>query len=275
MPCAALGLALGLALLPCAARSQSQSLAAIPVEAAPAAAGTGASGVSGTATAPGDATPLRVRVHTADAPGLARLLGLAAVPGAGSTSLELSLMPGAHPALDASADPLAASFIVDFEDPAVVALRQRMLGQQGPAQAGGAEVVAFVAKTVQSHYAANAHLASEVARTLQGDCTEHALLTAALARSLQIPARLVQGAALVYAEGQWQAYGHAWVQMYEAGRWTVRDSALANWPGPVYYLPALVIGNEGPGYRLDMLLGFGRMPSRLQVLGPAGAVAAP
>ncbi len=238
-----------------------QMLASIPVEPA-----------SAQAPPPSaDAPSLRVRVHVVDAPGLARLLGQAVTQGGGAGSLDLSLRPGEHPDVGAPADALAPSFIVDFDDPAVVPLSRQLAGEQGQAPVDGAKVVAFVAKSMHEHYAAHASLASEVARTLQGDCTEHSLLTAALARSMKIPARIVQGAALVYADGRWQAYGHAWVQTHEAGRWTVRDSALADWPGPVYYLPAFVLADEGPGYQLGMMQGLGRLPSRIEILAPGGA----
>jgi len=244
---------------------QAQSLASIPVE-PPA--------QRDVSVETGESSGLRARVHVFDVQGLASLLGRSdAVTGA-ARSLEVTLMPGAHPDVRTSADTLAASFIVDFDDPAVVQLSRRLVEEQAPAAVGGEQILAFVAKSMHSHYAANANLASEVARSLQGDCTEHALLTAALARSIRIPARIVQGAALVYADGQWQAYGHAWAQTFEAGRWHVRDSALANWAGPVYYLPAFVFADEGPGYKLDMMRGFGRMPSRIEILGPASKAAA-
>jgi transglutaminase-like putative cysteine protease len=248
-----------LALLPCWVQVQAQSLASIPVDAAP------------QVEAPAEATAspvLRARVYVADVPGLARLVGLPEPKDAATRYLDVDLAPGAHAPLESPADPLAASFIVDYDHPTVGKLSQQLAAEQALGPVGGGQIVAFVAKSMHSSYAANANLASEVARSLQGDCTEHALLTAALARSARIPARLVQGAALVYADGQWQAYGHAWVQTNEAGRWTVRDSALAGWSGPVYYVPAFVVGDEGPGYKLDMIRGFSRMPARIQLLGP-------
>jgi hypothetical protein len=78
----------------------------------------------------------------------------------------------------------------------------------------------------------------------------------------------VQGVAVVQAEGRWQAYGHAWAQTLEEGRWTLRDSALAGFPGPVYYLPFAAMDDEGPGHRLTLLRAQGRLPQRIEVLGP-------
>lgn len=216
---------------------------------------------------------LRVRVQVQDAAGLAQLLGLhGAVPAAGGT-LELALAPAAHAPIESAADPLAASFIVDHDDPAVAGLAEQLRAGLGGAAVDGAAVTAFVAQVMQGELSANASLASQVARTLKGDCTEYALLTAALARRAGIAARLVFGAALLQLEGRWQAIGHAWVQMQEGGRWVVRDSALAAHPGPVYYLPAHLVSDEGPGHALGMLQGFMRMPSRVELLGIAPPVA--
>lgn len=232
-------------------------LSAIPVNAAAAPAAAG--GI------------LRLRVQAADTAGLARLLGLAPEPGPKSEALELLVQPGTHAAEGATGDTLAASFIVDRGDPAVAALAARLRAQRQGATApvDGAELVAFVAGVMRGSYNANTDLASDVARSLQGDCTEYALLTAALARAHGLPARLVQGAALLHSNGRWIAYGHAWAQTFEAGRWMVRDSALAAWPGPVYYLPAVVFSNEGPGFKLEMMQSAGRMPSQIEILAPA------
>jgi len=262
-----LAAALGL-LLPALLRAQPPvpSLSSIPVVQPP----------SVQAPLPGAA--LRVRVQVADVPGLARLLGEpepADGPPGASGWLALRLAPGEHADAGGPADGLASSFIVDHDDPAVRQLaaqlqagRARAGTAQPPGPPGGAEVVAFVARHMRTRYEANASLASEVARSLQGDCTEYALLTAALARALGLPARMVQGVAIVQAEGRWQAYGHAWAQTLEGGRWTLRDSALAGFPGPVYYMPFAAMDDEGPGYRLTLLRAQGRLPQRIEVLGP-------
>lgn len=220
---------------------------------------------------------LNVRVRVSDAGGLARLLGeSAAQPVAaegGGGWLALRLKPGEHPDAGGPADTRRASFIVDYEDAAVrrlVAELQADRGAAGEATAQrtvGDDVVAFVARRMRSVYDANAALASAVARTLQGDCTEHALLTTALARALGVPARMVQGVALVPSAQGWEAYGHAWSQTWEGGRWTVRDSALAAFAGPVYYLPTAAMEDEGPGYLLALLRGMTRLPQRIEVVG--------
>lgn len=219
----------------------------------------------------GAAAPLLVRVHAVDVLGLARFLGQPRGPGAPTGALETTLWPGAHAELDADVDATAASFIVDHGDPGVLRLKAQWLALRPGEPADGAGLVAFVARTMRSVPAANSATASAVAATLEGDCTEHALLSAALARSAGIPARIVHGAALLQLQGRWQAYGHAWTQTYEAGRWVLRDSALADAPGPVYYLPSFVLTNEGPGYRMGLLQALGRLPSLIEVLGTADA----
>ncbi|WP_396267721.1 transglutaminase family protein [Ideonella sp.] len=240
-----------------------QSLAAVPVEAL--------AEPNGASTSPKP----RVRVFAQDAPGLARMWGQADGQSGSNGYVELELMLGTHPSLDEpSAAALSASFIVDFNDAAVQRLRHQLLTDLGSRVPTGDDVVRFVARSMRGDYASSSPYASKVARSLQGDCTEYSLLTAALARSVQIPARIVNGLALVYVEERWQAYGHAWVQTFEAGQWVVRDSALADLPGPAFYVPAFSFSDEGPGYQLDQMRHIGRMPSRVQIidLGRAGGM---
>lgn len=231
-----------------------QTFASIPVD-APAA-----------ATPLADTSSVRVRVQATDAAALARFLGRAEGEDTRRGQLELTLAPGRQAELDVAFDATAASFIIDHADPAVQRLKAQMLQQRAGQALDGPAVVAFVAGVMQSE-PAQVSFASEVARQLRGDCTEHALLSAALARSVGIPARVVHGAALLAVDGQWQAYGHAWIQTHESGRWVVRDSALFDVKGPVYYLPAYVLSNEGPGYRMAMLQGLSRLVRRIEVLG--------
>lgn len=70
------------------------------------------------------------------------------------------------------------------------------------------------------------------------------------------------GVALVFAEGPWQANGHAWAQTHEDGQWVLRDSALGSLSALSSDLPATVVDDEGPGHKLAILRSIGRMPSR-------------
>ena len=65
--------------------------------------------------------------------------------------------------------------------------------------------------------------ASRVASHGAGDCTEHAVLLAALARSFEIPARVVVGTVILEHEGEWQAYRHAWTEIFDGARWQLAD----------------------------------------------------
>jgi hypothetical protein len=209
----------------------------------------------------------RVRIHTEDSAGLAEMWGLPASRAPSSKYLELTLQIGAHPETHSSPDAaLASSFIVDYDHPAVSQLRQKLLDERADRPITGSEVVAFTAQSMRAHLNRDARLASKVAQTLEGDCTEYSLLTAALARSLGIPARIVHGVALIEAMGKWEAYGHAWVQTFESGRWVLRDSALARLQGSAYYVPTLILTDEGPGYGLEQMRGVRRMPSKIEIL---------
>lgn len=236
-----------------AAQLLAATLGAIPVEPA------------GPAAPVPPGTALRVQLLVQDAASLGRLLSVA--PASAST-LVLQISPNAHGDLPSPPDPLAASFIVDFKDVAVAGLGEQLRLERQGQPVDGQAVVDFVARLMKASMTANAQLASDVAKALRGDCTEYALLTAALARHHGMPARIVHGSVLLQADGRWVAYGHAWAQTLESGRWTLRDSALAQVPGPVYYVPALVLTNEGPGYRMPMLQGVKHLPSRIEVLGP-------
>jgi Transglutaminase-like superfamily len=239
-----------------------QNLAAIPVEAA-------------AQVAPPVASTLRVRVHVTDAAGVARLLDLPGPSLTSTSTLDVSLRPGLNAQLQADGEPLAPSFLVDHDEPDVQRLHQQLRAAHMGQAIGGAQIVAFVSERMHGDYASNADLASEVARSLRGDCTEYSLLTAALARAQGIPARIVWGAALQFVDGRWRAYGHAWVEMREAGAWVLRDSALAKQPEPVYYLPTWVMTDEGPGYQFGMLETAGRLPRRLEVLGSGDGAGKP
>jgi transglutaminase-like putative cysteine protease len=261
---------------------RAQTLADIPLEV------TAVAPALAPASPPVPGGELRLRVHAADGAGLAKTLGLPASARVADAPVELRVRPGAHADLPPGGDALAASFVVDHDDADVLALRRQLL-ERRPAGAAAAaavdagEVVAFVAGAMRSGYGPEAGFASVVARGLSGDCTEHALLTTALARSFGIPARLVWGAVVVQVDGRWRAYGHAWVHAQaparagatESGRWTVLDSALSAHPGPVYYLPAIAVADEGPGHKIGLFQGFARMPRRIEILvdpDPAGAL---
>ncbi len=114
---------------------------------------------------------------------------------------------------------LASSVLIDHEDEAVRALRDRALRTKmlrepyQDAELLRRFVYGFVeTKDLSVGFAS----AGDVARTAQGDCTEHAVLLAALLRAQGIPSRCVSG--LVYADaflGKRDIFGyHLWTQAY-------------------------------------------------------------
>ena len=110
----------------------------------------------------------------------------------------------------------------------------------------------YVAGLIEASDERDWDLASVVARRRRGDCSEHAVLTAALARLQGIPARVVVGVALVSDENSHGAFGHAWAEMLEDGKWKVADAALFDLKATVRYVPIGLMEDEGMGYAMDL-----------------------
>jgi hypothetical protein len=114
---------------------------------------------------------------------------------------------------------LASSVVINHEDPAVLALRDRALATKMKREPyEDAELLrGFVYRFVDAKdLSVGFATAGDVARTAQGDCTEHGVLLAALLRAQGIPSRCVSG--LVYADaflGRRAIFGyHFWTQAY-------------------------------------------------------------
>jgi len=174
-----------------------------------------------------------------------------------------SRLPPADPALF-----LAATFLVDHAEPAVVALQAELVRQHGEAPSP-TELVEFVRRAIEHKQLGRGwDVASRIASTRAGDCTEHAVLLAALARSVGRPARVVIGAALVTEGGRFATLGHAWAELYEGERWQVADAALEPEVAPLGYLPFGVLADEGPGHMLALArLSATTWISRVEILG--------
>lgn len=143
----------------------------------------------------------------------------------------------------------AASFSVDFDEPPVQRLRAEVVKAAGETPRA-ADLTRFVAGWItRKSLARGLDPASVVARRREGDCTEHAVLLAALARMFGIPARVVNGFALVQGEGGLRAFGHAWVEVHEGGAWRLADASGVEALAPVY-LPIQTARDEGPSMGL-------------------------
>jgi hypothetical protein len=123
-----------------------------------------------------------------------------------------------------------SSFVIDFDEPSFSAPAAE-LERSGKAKSASA-ISAFAGEYIsEKTYAHSFDVASRVAEKRAGDCTEHAVFTTALLRRFGFKARVVLGIVLVGVSGgklepQVLAFGHAWVELHENGRWRIVDTAL-------------------------------------------------
>jgi transglutaminase-like putative cysteine protease len=208
--------------------------------------------------------PTRVRLSSPQPQTLAAALGVEAA--AGQTSIDYVI--DRYPQLrgDATRTWLEPTFVVDFTEPALEPLRQEL--EARPSKVSRAELVAYVSALIEASDERNWDIASVVARRRRGDCSEHAVLTAALARLRGIPARVVLGVALISHGKSIGAFGHAWTEMLEDGRWQVADAALLDLEQPVRYLPIGLMEDEGMGYTMDLMRVMRGWVDRVEILGP-------
>jgi hypothetical protein len=165
--------------------------------------------------------------------------------------------------LGASEPPTAgdrkSSFVIDYEEASFTAPAAE-LERTGKARSAAA-ISAFAGQYIsEKTYVHAFDVASRVAAKRSGDCTEHAVFTTALLRRFGFQARVVLGIVLVGVaakdiEPEVLAFGHAWVELHEKGRWRVVDTALGDPENParglppgvklrLAYLPITVMKNE-------------------------------
>ena len=212
--------------------------------------------------------PLRVALHADDPAALSEALGSGAVHEGDRVIVDLRQPPAPVPG-----DPAryrSATFLADFEDPAVAALAERAAGRFGPAP-GVSELVVFVRETIEPSLSRGFDLASQVAVHRQGDCTEHAVLFAALARRFGHATRIASGTVLVVLGGELQAFGHAWNEVHDGEGWRTVDPTDLGEARALAYLADGRFEDEGPSYGLE-LIGrvVGRSLTLVEVLGYAG-----
>jgi hypothetical protein len=193
------------------------------------------------------------------------------VPEAGAAGIDYVLAgspPLSPPA--SSRTWLEPTFVIDYDDAHVVALRDEYLrGQHGPPTA--ASVVKFVAQKMHPSLDQGWALASRVATLLRGDCSEHAVLTAALARSVGLPARVAVGVVVIEDAGQYGAFGHAWAAIRDGERWQLADAALIGQGAAARYLALAWLEDEGPGFRMELIDPMSNWVQRVVVLGSAAS----
>jgi len=159
------------------------------------------------------------------------------------------LPSGAEVLAPAPPHPEARFVVLDAQAAAAVADARARLGPSPSIDAIVRFVDAFIVKKDVSR---SFDVASVVARRREGDCTEHAVLLAALARTFGIPARVVEGIAVMELEGRVYAFGHAWVEVYRDGAWQPADAALVG-AGARVYLPLELLSDESPSYFMSSM----------------------
>ena len=214
---------------------------------------------------------LRIRIESRDPAKLAARLGVAP-PATGATGLDVELLPNPQPpAGDAGRTWLEPTFVIDYDEPSVQALRQEFLAQH-PEPPTPEAIARFVNTKVVASSDQPWQLASTVATRLRGDCTEHAVLAAALARSVGLPARVAVGLVVVAPKGQYGAFGHAWTEYRQGDRWIVADAALIGDDLQPRYLSLAWLQDEGPGYMVQFLEPLTNWARHVDVLGPGAAL---
>jgi hypothetical protein len=168
----------------------------------------------------------------------------------GSFEVTIDLDRPAEPALAGAATDAAymeSSPLIDWKDPAVLALRAQAIEKAGAAKASPAERAAVLRAAAAAHItsrnlASAFDSASEAARSRAGDCTEFAVLLAALLRADGIPSRVAAG--LVWADffaGERNVYAwHLWTQALIDGRWIDLDATLPP-RGPSFHAGHLLL----------------------------------
>lgn len=228
-----------------------------------------------TALVEGDAADavgaLRIRAFVARPAELAAWIPGARVDDDASVEIELTSYPEIEPGV--AARHRRASFLIDFDDPAVRELRDELVLRHGaapsPETLRGFTRDAIPEKSMDRGW----DIASRVARSGAGDCTEHAVLLTALARALGWPSRVVMGIGLVRVEGSLQGFGHAWSEIHEGGRWLPLDATPigddAQW---VSRVPLALLDDEGPGYLVALVRQMQRRwPRRIEIYDPTAS----
>jgi hypothetical protein len=220
--------------------------------------------------------PLRVAVYVPQPAFLAASLATGARAVA-DDHVELELTPYPQLASGAEQSFRAPSFVIDFEEPAVRALHAALVARHGDSPSLE-ELMRFTDEAIpRKSMERGWDLASQVAASGVGDCTEHAVLMAALARAVGRPARVAVGIVVARVEGELRAFGHAWMETREGGRWLPLDAtpmgpAMEAWA----YLPITVMQDEGPGYAMGLARAMQRSwVRRLEIRGSAASPAAP
>ena len=158
---------------------------------------------------------------------------------------------------------LESTFVIDFAEKATKPFIKGFKYSNNQA-INLKKLTAYVNRYIENvTYINGFNFASTVATQRSGDCTEFSVLTVALSRSLDLPARLVLGTVLTEDSGKISAYGHAWAEVWQHGKWHTIDAALYGSTAKLTYLPTSILQNEGPGYSMAIVNSTYLMPHKI------------
>jgi hypothetical protein len=201
-----------------------------------------------------DSAVLHYRIMHEDAAGLqaqlARWVDQAEAVGS-TVAFSLSAYPvAAAPAADARHR--AASFLIDYTEPAIQALAEPIQQRYGRPPLP-VELEQFVHDYIVDKNSGHGFdVASMVAKSRAGDCTEHAVLLTALLRMYGYPARTVTGL-YVSLEQPVLAYGHAWAEYYGEAGWTGLDGTRISDRVGAQHVPLGVVEDETVAYGMGLI----------------------
>jgi transglutaminase-like putative cysteine protease len=215
--------------------------------------------------------PLRLAVYVNDAARFAGAQSGALHPKIEDGRVLVDLRDAPEPDDAPTQAQLAPSFMIDFDEPAVQERVAELRAKHGE-RPSIPELIEFAAAAIPTKtFSKGFDLPSEVARHGAGDCSEHALLLTALARAVGRPARALIGTAVVLQGQSISAFGHAWAEIHDGERWVRGDATGVQNQTTVRYLRSAVLDREGPGYAMGLVGQLGTRPTRIEVVGYAGA----
>lgn len=157
----------------------------------------------------------------------------------------------------------SCSFVIDCDDERVSRLA-RASASDDERKPSSLELQRFVRAHIGRKNLAHGLVPASVTAELgEGDCSEHAMLLTAMARLHGYAARPVFGIVLIaLPPNRLFAWGHAWTEVYDDGRWQVRDAALVSEPVKApserppntvsaacpIYIPIDSLPDEGPAF---------------------------
>jgi len=137
-------------------------------------------------------------------------------------SVELRVESQSSFAKKPGAEYLAPNSLIQADDPAIQKLAKEFLTESNSRFAAAVAAHDWLAARARLDGGIVEAPASETVKTCKGTCYAFAILLAALERAIGLPSKVAMG--YVYEQGIWG--GHAWTEVWNAGRWVRLDSAM-------------------------------------------------